>query len=89
MICRRNSTAMSLASDQRHLPKINSLDPLENRTGGEAHLFDDQRQRRPEVFPRLTADLLPDGISTPHIEPYSADALTAMTSASLALKVIQ
>jgi hypothetical protein len=81
MIGKRNSTNMSLVADQGHLSKINTSDPLEIGRASEAHSIDKrQEQQTTEVSPGPTTDLLPDGISSPPpIEPYSADAFTAMT----------
>lgn len=71
---------MSLAGDQGHLPKVNTSDPPENGTNDEAHSFHNHRELpSTEISPRPTAGLLPNGISTPHIESYSADTFTAMT----------
>jgi hypothetical protein len=75
----RNSTKTSLAANQEHLPKINTSDPPESGTS-EAHSIDNSREQQTiEVSPGPTIDLLPDGISNPHIGPYSADAFSAMT----------
>ncbi len=76
----RNSTKTSLAANQEHLPNINISDPPESGRASEARSIDSSReQQTTEVSPEPTTDLLPDGISAPHIGLYSADAFSAMT----------
>jgi hypothetical protein len=76
----RSLMKMSLAANQKHPPKINILDPAESGRASEARSIDNSReQQTTEVSPGPTTDLLPDGISNPHIGPYSADAFSAMT----------
>jgi hypothetical protein len=78
-----NSTKTSLAASQEHLTKINISDPPESGTASEARpitrIDSSREQQITEISPGPTTDLLPDGISNPHIGPYSADAFSAMT----------
>lgn len=76
MIRERNS---SIDTDGSHLLKAKSSDPQENKTYDEGYSFGNKWPSSVEVPLAPRADLLPGGISLPLIDPYSADAFTAMT----------